>query len=84
MDLDVFEGGRVEESGEGECCDLFPFVGVMCFEKLNYVAAVCECEVSGAVFFDAYLLHCFLKGFTIGFGESFRDYSAQVTFGNFL
>lgn len=84
MDLDVFEGGRVEESGDGECRDLFPFLGVMCFEKLNYVAAVCECEVGGAVFFDAYLLHCFFKGFAIGFGESFRGYSAQVAFGYFL
>jgi hypothetical protein len=46
----------VEESCDGEGCELFPLVWVVCFEVLDYVVAVCECEVCGAVFFDAYLL----------------------------
>ena len=62
MGLHVFEGGLVEESGDCEDGDLVPFLGVMGFEGLDYVAALVEGELGGCVFFDGDLLEVFFEG----------------------
>jgi len=76
MGLYVLEGGLVEESGDCEGGDLVPFFWVMGFEGLDYVVALCECELGGCVFFDGDLLQVFFEGFEFGFAESFGCYSA--------
>ncbi len=74
----------MEESGDCEGCDLFPFFWVMRLEQLDYVVALCECEVGCCVFFDGDLFQVFFEGFEFGFVYALWCYSAQVVAGYFL
>ena len=66
----------MEEPAYCEGGDLVPFFWVAGFEVIDYVVALGEGKVCGAVFFDGDLLQVFLEGFAFGFFEAFWCYSA--------